>query len=38
VHETFDPRRDYTLTLADTELNDAERAAIASVDDIELDL
>lgn len=38
VHPTFDPRRDYKLTLADNELNDAERAAIGSVDDIELDL
>jgi hypothetical protein len=36
----FDPRRDYALTLGDSELNDAERAAKsgATADDIELDL
>jgi hypothetical protein len=36
----FDPRQHYTLTIADNELSDAERAATAarSVDDIELDL
>lgn len=36
----FDPRRDYTLTVADTELTEVERNARAatSVDDIDLDL
>jgi hypothetical protein len=35
----FDPRRDYALTLADTELTPAERAVrpVGSVDDIELE-
>lgn len=32
----WDPRRDYKLTLSNTEMNDAERGA--SVDDIELQL
>ncbi len=35
----FDPRRDYQLTMVDSELTTIERAAVgaASVDDIELD-
>jgi hypothetical protein len=33
----FDPRRDYSLTINDGELSDAERQA-ASPDDIELDV
>lgn len=39
-HPDFDPRRDYALTVSDTELTDVERQAraAASVDDIELDL
>lgn len=39
-HPDFDPRRDYALTVSDTELTDVERQARAasSVDDIELDL
>jgi hypothetical protein len=38
LHEDFDPRKHYTLTLAETEMSAAERAAAsaASVDDIEL--
>jgi hypothetical protein len=38
LHEDFDPRKHYTLTLAETEMSTAERAAAsaASVDDIEL--
>lgn len=38
LHEDFDPRRHYTLTLAESEMSPAERAAAsaASVDDIEL--
>jgi hypothetical protein len=38
--DDFDPRRDYALTIADTELTAAERssASAGSVDDIELDL
>jgi len=40
LHEDFDPRRDYPLTLTDGELTEVERNARAatSVDDIELDL
>ena len=36
----FDPRRDYQLTVSDTELTPVERAAAnaSSVDDIELEL
>jgi len=39
-HPEFDPRRDYALTVSDTELTDVERQARAAsgVDDIELDL
>ena len=38
LHEDFDPRKHYKLTLADTEMSTTERAAAsaASVDDIEL--
>ncbi len=38
LHEDFDPRRHYTLTLSDSEMSVVERAAAgaASVDDIEL--
>jgi len=38
LHEDFDPRKHYTLTLAETEMTATERAAAsaASVDDIEL--
>lgn len=38
LHEDFDPRKHYTLTLAETEMSTTERAAAsaASVDDIEL--
>ena len=38
LHEDFDPRRHYTLTLADSEMSPVERAAAgaASVDDIAL--
>ena len=38
LHEDFDPRKHYTLTLAETEMSSTERAAAsaASVDDIEL--
>lgn len=38
LHEDFDPRRHYTLTLAETEMSTTERAAAhaTSVDDIEL--
>ncbi|MEI8323918.1 MAG: BREX system ATP-binding protein BrxD [Betaproteobacteria bacterium] len=38
LHEDFDPRKHYRLTLADSEMSAAERAAVgaASVDDIEL--
>ena len=38
--EDFDPRRDYSLTISETELTPVERQATgaASVDDIELDL
>ncbi len=38
VHEDFDPRRHYKLTLAESEMSSTERAAAgaASVDDIEL--
>jgi hypothetical protein len=38
LHEDFDPRRHYTLTLAESEMSPVERAAAsaASVDDIEL--
>lgn len=38
LHENFDPRKHYTLTLAETEMSATERAAAsaASVDDIEL--
>ena len=37
-HPDFDPRRDYALTVSDTELTDVERQArtASSVDDIEL--
>lgn len=40
VHEDFDPRRDYRLTLVDGELSEVERNAARadSVDDIELEL
>lgn len=39
-HDEFDPRQHYALTIADTELTEAERAAksASNVDDIELDL
>jgi len=39
-HDDFDPRRDYRLTVVDSELSEIERNARAarSVDDIELDL
>ena len=39
LHQDFDPRRDYALTLADGELTDIERNARAAVtpDDVELD-
>ena len=38
LHEDFDPRKHYTLTLAETEMSVTERAAAsaASVDDIDL--
>ena len=38
LHEDFDPRKHYSLTLAETEMSATERAAAsaASVDDIEL--
>jgi hypothetical protein len=38
LHEDFDPRKHYTLSLAETEMSATERAAAsaASVDDIEL--
>ncbi len=38
LHEDFDPRRHYTLTLAESEMSVVERAAASasSVDDIEL--
>lgn len=38
LHEDFDPRKHYTLTLAETEMSATERAAASavSVDDIEL--
>lgn len=38
LHEDFDPRKHYTLTLAETEMSATERAAAsaASVDDIDL--
>ena len=38
LHEDFEPRKHYTLTLAETEMSATERAAAsaASVDDIEL--
>ena len=38
LHESFDPRQHYKLTLAETEMSPTERAAAsaASVDDIEL--
>jgi hypothetical protein len=38
LHEDFDPRKHYTLTLAESEMSATERAAAsaASVDDIEL--
>ena len=38
--DDFDPRQDYSLTIADTELNPVERQNVAAsdVDDIELDL
>jgi hypothetical protein len=38
LHEDFDPRRHYTLTLAESEMSTVERAAASatSVDDIEL--
>ena len=38
LHDDFDPRKHYTLTLAESEMSAAERAAAsaASVDDIEL--
>jgi hypothetical protein len=38
LHADFDPRKHYTLTLAETEMSASERAAAsaASVDDIEL--
>jgi hypothetical protein len=38
LHEDFDPRKHYKLTLAETEMSTTERAAAsaASVDDIEL--
>lgn len=40
LFDDFDPRRDYQLTVADTELSDIERNAERgwSPDDIELDL
>ena len=40
LYEDFDPRRDYTLTMADTELTEVERnaRAAATPDDIELEL
>jgi hypothetical protein len=34
----FDPRRDYPITVTDTELTDVERNAVASADDIDLEL
>ncbi|WP_067479644.1 BREX system ATP-binding protein BrxD [Actinomadura hibisca] len=34
----FDPRRDYALTVSDTELNDVERSAAATAGDVELEL
>jgi hypothetical protein len=38
LHEDFDPRRHYRLTLSESEMSVAERAAAgaSSVDDIEL--
>ena len=40
LYEDFDPRRDYALTMADTELTEVERnaRAAATPDDIELEL
>lgn len=41
LNDDYDPRRDYTLTVADGELTDVEREArrgAVSVDDIDLDL
>jgi hypothetical protein len=37
-YSDFDPRRDYTLTVADNELTDIERNAIAATDVNEIDL
>jgi hypothetical protein len=34
----FDPRRDYALTVVDSELGQVERQAAAGVDDIDLNL
>jgi hypothetical protein len=38
LHDNFDPRRHYSLTLAESEMSAIERAAASasSVDDIEL--
>lgn len=40
LHENFDPRKDYKLTIAENELSTTEREAMAAgnVDDIELEL
>lgn len=40
LHPTFAPRKDYQLTISDSELNRVERAAKAAqdVDDVELDM
>jgi hypothetical protein len=38
LHEDFDPRTHYALTLTGAELTEVERNAAASADDVELDL
>lgn len=38
LHEDFDPAQHYKPTLDASELNDAERASVSSVEDFELDL
>jgi len=37
-YSDFDPRRDYALTVVDSELGQVERQAAAGVDDIDLNL
>jgi hypothetical protein len=40
IHESFDPRRDYQLTIGEVELTSVERSTMSgqSVDEIELEL